>query len=84
MVDKACDEETERELRDFVLSQPGVLSVDVLRTRVFGNKIYVDLEIGVNQDSSLKEAHQVAEQVHDKLEKQFPKVKHIMIHVNPA
>ncbi len=83
MVDKACDEETERELRKFVEAQPGVLGVDLLQTRVFGNKIYVDLEIGADENSTLKESHQVAEQVHDKLEIQFPKVKHIMIHVNP-
>ena len=83
MVDKACDEETERELRNFVEAQPGVLGVDLLQTRVFGNKIYVDLEIGADENSTLKESHQVAEQVHDKLEIQFPKVKHIMIHVNP-
>lgn len=83
MVDKACDEETERELRKFVEAQPGVLGVDLLQTRVFGNKIYVDLEICADENSTLKESHQVAEQVHDKLEIQFPKVKHIMIHVNP-
>ena len=83
MVDKACDEETERELRKFVEAQPGVLGVDLLQTRVFGNKIYVDLEIGADENSTLKESHQIAEQVHDKLEIQFPKVKHIMIHVNP-
>ena len=83
MVDKACDEETERELKNFVEAQPGVLGVDLLQTRVFGNKIYVDLEICADENSTLKESHQVAEQVHDKLEIQFPKVKHIMIHVNP-
>ena len=83
MVDKACDEETERELKNFVEAQPGVLGVDLLQTRVFGNKIYVDLEIGADENSTLKESHQVAEQVHDKLEIQFAKVKHIMIHVNP-
>ena len=83
MVDKACDKETEEEIRNFVLVQPGVLSVDLLRTRVFGNKIYVDLEIGEDENSTLKESHAVAEQVHDRIEKQFPKVKHIMIHVNP-
>ena len=83
MVDKACDEETERELKNFVEAQPGVLGVDLLQTRVFGNKIYVDLEIGADENSTLKESHQIAEQVHDKLEIQFPKVKHIMIHVNP-
>ena len=48
MVDHSCDDETEKEMRDFVLAQKEVLSVDLLHTRIFGNKIYVDVEIGVN------------------------------------
>ena len=33
---------------------------------------------------TLKEAHEIAESVHNDIEKNFPKVKHIMVHVNPA
>lgn len=84
MIDKACDDETEKEIRDLVLTVDGVLGVDLLRTRVFGNKIYVDLEICADGEKPLKETHQVAENVHDKIEQTFPKVKHIMVHVNPA
>ena len=57
--------------------------VDLLRTRQFGNKIYVDLEISVQRDISLVEAHNIAERVHAGVEKAFPDVKHVMIHVNP-
>nr|WP_302624847.1 cation transporter dimerization domain-containing protein [uncultured Eubacterium sp.] len=32
---------------------------------------------------SSKKAHDVAEDVHKNIEQRFPKVKHIMIHVNP-
>lgn len=84
MVDKACDETTENEIRDCTLSQNGVMGIDLLRTRVFGNKIYVDLEICADGRRSLKETHEIAEQVHDRIEERFPKVKHIMVHVNPA
>ena len=49
-----------------------------------GNKVYVDVEISVERDSSLLEAHDTAERVHDALEHQFPSVKHVMIHVNPG
>ena len=31
----------------------------------------------------LREAHKIAEVVHNSIEKTFPKVKHIMVHVNP-
>lgn len=84
MVDHSCDDETEKEMRNFVLAQKEVLSVDLLHTRIFGNKIYVDVEIGVNGSYTLRQAHEIAEEVHEGIEKNFPKVKHVMVHVNPA
>lgn len=84
MVDKACGDEVETELRERALAQEGVLGVDLLQTRVFGNKIYVDIEIRVDGSKTLRESHGVAEHVHDAIEQNCPKVKHIMVHVNPA
>lgn len=84
MVDKACSDEFEQELENCALSQDGVLGVDLLHTRVFGNKIYVDIEIRADGNMPLKDAHKVAERVHDSIEKSFASVKHIMVHVNPA
>ncbi|MCH5258625.1 MAG: cation transporter [Lachnospiraceae bacterium] len=84
MVDKACDEEVELRLRECALAQEGVLGVDLLHTRVFANKIYVDIEIRVDGNKKLWESHGIAEHVHDAIEQTFPKVKHIMVHVNPA
>ncbi len=84
MVDKACDEQTEQAIRECASKQEGVVRVDMLKTRVFGNKIYVDIEIGADGNETLREAHAVAEEVHNRIENEFPKVKHIMVHVNPA
>lgn len=84
MVDKACDEDTEQAIRECASKQEGVVRVDMLKTRVFGNKIYVDIEIGADGNETLREAHAVAEEVHNRIENEFPKVKHIMVHVNPA
>ncbi len=84
MVDKACEDEVEMEFMQCAKIQDGVLGVDLLHTRVFGNKIYVDIEIRVDGGKTLQEAHGIAERVHDAIEKSFPKVKHIMVHVNPG
>lgn len=84
MVDKACDSGTEQQLRDCAMSVSGVEGIDLLMTRVFGNKIYVDIEICVDGEETLRSAHATAEEVHDSIEKDFPKVKHIMVHVNPV
>ena len=83
MIDRSCDSETEEALRKCALSQSGVESVDLLTTRIFASKIYVDIEIGVDRAQTLLFAHETAEKVHDAIEKQFPKVKHIMVHVHP-
>lgn len=83
MTDKSCDEATIDAMRQTVEKVDGVLRIDLIRTRLFGNKVYVDLEIGVDGNLTLNSAHDIAENVHDAIEAQFPKVKHCMVHVNP-
>lgn len=84
MVDHACDDATVNQIRECVMKHEDVLGIDMLQTRIFGNKIYVDLEIETDGSYTLSKAHTIAETVHDDIEKSFPKVKHIMVHVNPA
>ncbi len=83
MVDKAADKDTVEAIEKTALSAPGVMSIDRLRTRVFGNRIYVDIEIGCDGTLSLNDAHAIAQNVHDRVETGFPVIKHIMVHVNP-
>lgn len=83
LVDKACDESIEEKMRSVILSLPGVLSIDLLKTRIFGSKIYVDVEISVRYDLSVLEGHKIAEAVHHAIEDNFEDVKHCMVHVNP-
>ena len=84
MVDRACDPRTEEQLVACVLSVDQVLGIDSLQTREFGSRIYVDLEIRADGNLSLYDSHAIAERVHDRIEAEFPAVKHIMVHVNPA
>lgn len=84
MTDRACDDETIAKMRDLILSQKSVEGIDGLKTRLFGDKIYMDVEIRVDALVRLEEAHLVAQAVHDVIEEQFPKVKHCMVHVNPV
>lgn len=83
MVDKACEENTIHEMEAEILQQPGVVRIDEIRTRMFGAKAYVDIEIAADGALTLNDSHAIAERVHDAIEKQFPEVKHCMVHVNP-
>ncbi|MBQ0134014.1 MAG: cation transporter [Clostridiales bacterium] len=84
LLDSSCGAEKEQELSDFIEAQEGVIALDLLRSRRFGDRLYLDAEIAVDAEQSLAEAHCVAEAVHDAVERRFPEVKHIMIHENPA
>ncbi len=84
MVDRSCDAETSSRLEALVEKVPGVEHVDSLYTRMFGSRIYVDVEISVKDNLTLLAAHRIAETVHAAIEANFPLVKHCMVHVNPV
>ncbi|MCD7757717.1 MAG: cation diffusion facilitator family transporter [Clostridiales bacterium] len=83
LTDRSCPAYIEEEMRLSVLRQTGVERLDLLRTRQFGTRVYVDVEIAADGDLSLTQAHGIAQQVHDAIEREFPSVKHCMVHVNP-
>ncbi len=84
MLDTACDTNTEEKMRRVILSQEGVTGIDQLQTRLFGARIYVDVEIAADKNITLSQAHTIAEGVHEAIEHNFEDVKHCMVHVNPA
>ncbi len=84
MVDRSCDMKTENAMRELILSCDGVERLDVLRTRLFGAKLYAEVEIGADESLSLKDAHDIAVRVHNGIEEHFPLVKHCVVHVNPV
>ena len=83
MVDKSCPEEIVDAMRKVILGTNGVIGIDDIKTRLFGSKIYVEVEILMSASNTLVEAHDTAEIVHDAIEHEFPDVKHCMVHVNP-
>ena len=83
MVDHSCDETTEEQMRETILKVDGVQRIDLLQTRLFGSKMYVDIEIAADGAQTLDAAHDIAERVHHAIEETFAEVKHCMVHVNP-
>lgn len=84
MVDHSCDEKTEDQMRETILKVDGVQRIDLLQTRLFGSKMYVDIEIAADGAQTLEAAHNIAEKVHHAIEENFAEVKHCMVHVNPT
>ena len=84
MLDTSCGESYDKALADYISAQENVICIDSLHSRMFGNRTYIDLEIQVDGNLSLKDAHAIAEHIHDNVEEHFSDVKHITIHLNPA
>ncbi len=83
LTDEACDDETVEKIYEVIKKQEGVMRIDEVKTRKFGNKIYVDVEISADGQKTLTETHQIAENVHRSIEQDINLVKHCMVHVNP-
>lgn len=83
MVDTSISNKVLDDIRKEVMDIKGVKDIDLLKSRQFGNKCYIDLEIAVKGTLTLIEAHNIAANVHSNIEKKFPDVKHCMVHVNP-
>jgi cation diffusion facilitator family transporter len=83
LIDRTCDDGTEEKIRALILAQENVRGIDLLQTRLFGEKIYVDVEISVDGDLSVNTGHDIAHVVHDAIEQEFGSIKHCMVHVNP-
>ena len=83
MVDKSCDKEVIDKVISVIEKNESVKNIDDIKTRQFGNKAYVDVEISVDENLLLKDAHKVAEEIHNSVENEINIVKHCIVHVNP-
>lgn len=84
MVDHSCSDDTQGAIITYARSLPGVIDIGHFQTREFGNRIYVDLEIVADGKMTLYESNEMAEKIHDAIEAEFPKIKHIVVIMKPT
>lgn len=71
-------------VRTSALGAPGVLGVEKLWVRKTGIEYLVDIHIEVDPDSSVREGHTVAHRVKDRLMEEFPEIREVLVHLEPA
>ena len=82
LVDRGVDPELAAAIRNSIQTTPGVLDVHLLRSRMMGNHIYVDVHIQVASTISVSEGHYIAEQVSGRIKKSHDQVSDITVHVD--
>lgn len=83
LVDHSATQEIIDEIRNITYKTQGVCNITNLKTRIFGNKIYADIEISVDGDLTVNEGHEIAQNVHNSIEKNISDIKHCLVKVNP-
>ena len=78
---KAPSFEVCERIKKTALTVPNVLGVHDLRAHYVGSKLHVELHIEVPGDLSLKEAHDVSEEVKKRIE-EIPEVEMVFVHVD--
>lgn len=84
IIDSAAPEEVEQKIREIILNCKDIRGIDMLKTRLFGSRIYVDIEVKIDKDMSFEAVHELTHKLHDDIERANTSIKHVMIHANPT
>lgn len=83
ILDTSASDEFNQSIRNDVLTFKEVVRINSLKTRLFADKIYVEIEIAVDDYMTVKDAHAVSLKIHNMLEEKYKEIKHCMIHIDP-
>lgn len=84
LIDKKASSEIENQIKNLISQQQNIIKIESLKTRQFGNKIYLDLEVIIDKNLSFEEGHKIAHQLQDYLEAMIPVIAHCTVHVSPS
>lgn len=84
IMDKDMYEDMESSVCQFARSIEGVLNTDKCHVRKTGMTYYIDLHIIVDKNISVKEGHDIAHNLKDKIKEAMPEIADVLIHVEPS
>jgi cation diffusion facilitator family transporter len=84
LMDGNTNTELYKKLFDAVMSVPGVSNPHRARIRKIASRWDIDLDIEVEAQMTVHQAHQIAEQVEQAARTSIPDVYDIMVHIEPA
>lgn len=83
LTDSSLPAETEQKMLSVIASVPGVSNPHDLRTRQIGSHVAAEVHILLPPDITLKEAHEVADEVERQFHAQFGEESHLIVHMEP-
>lgn len=83
LIDVGAPTDTCKMIRDIALKNDGVLQVHDIRTRFISSSIQVDLHIVVDGLITVREGHDIADDVKARIIDRIPEVLDVIVHVDP-
>jgi cation diffusion facilitator family transporter len=83
LTDAGPSKELLAKIERLILGHKGVKSFHKLRARTFSGHIYIDVHVQMNPKLSLAKAHAIAETLKQKIFRELPEVKEVLIHEEP-
>ena len=84
VTDKSPSQERLNLIMEAARSVEGVKEVRGLRARLVSNKIFLDLDLAVDPDLTVEEAHKIALESEARVKDSVREVKDVVIHLEPA
>ncbi|MCD4827882.1 MAG: cation diffusion facilitator family transporter [Candidatus Cloacimonetes bacterium] len=83
LTDHGADSRLRKDIHRKAAALNGVLSAHAIRTRILGHSIFVDLHIMVNPQLSVREGHDISEQVKAHLLDTVDDLVDVIVHLEP-
>jgi cation diffusion facilitator family transporter len=83
LMDTMPDDASMETIRATALSVPDVKGVEKCFARKTGLKYHVDLHLEVDPDLTVRDGHEIAQNVREKVTEQLPWVADVLVHVEP-
>ena len=83
VLDVAAPGEIRNRIRDVTESVPGVEGIDLLRVRRSGLVLWVDIHVEVDGELSVREGHEIAHLVKDRLMDSDLRILDALVHIEP-
>ncbi len=83
LMDRAPDAKFFKLVREAALKAAGVEGTEKIRIQQYGPDAHVDIDIEVNPRLSVAKAHEISQQVRIEIQKAWPAVRDVTVHIEP-
>ena len=83
MMEKVLNDEETQEYQKTVHAIDGVLRIDQMHARTHGSYVIIDIKVSVDPDISVKQGHDIAKEVKQKLIENHQDIEDVLVHINP-